>query len=169
MSARPAQGPRSQGDREVTMEIDPKTWLALEAHALECYPDECCGVLLSGPAGLEVARIRNIQDEMHERDPQRYPRTARTAYAGDPRDLQAVLERAESPGYRLAAFYHSHPDHDAYFSEEDVAQATPFGDPSYPDAVQLVVSVRNGKVAEVKGFAWSAERSTYAETPVRIC
>jgi proteasome lid subunit RPN8/RPN11 len=153
----------------VTFEVDEGTWRALKAHGQEEYPNECCGVLVGTPQGTEVVRIRNIQDEMHARDPERYPRSARTAYAGHPGDLREALERAERPGHRLVAFYHSHPDHAAYFSEEDVRQATPFGEPSYPDALQIVIAVAAVGVGEVKAFAWSSEQSTYAEVPVRIC
>ena len=72
-----------------------------------------------------------------------------------------------SPGCALAAFYHSHPDHAAYFSEEDVRQATPFGEPSYPDALQIVLSVVDREVLDAKAFAWSAALETYVETPLQ--
>jgi proteasome lid subunit RPN8/RPN11 len=151
------------------MTLDSLVWSRLVEHAVGEYPNECCGVLIRDPAGtVEVAPIRNIQDEMHERDPARYPRTARTAYAGHPADLKDAIERAERPGCALIAFYHSHPDHAAYFSQEDVAQATPFGEPSYPEAVQLVLSVYAREVTEVKGFAWDDGQSAYVETAVRI-
>ncbi len=144
-------------------------WDRLVEHAVAEYPNECCGILIRDPAGaVEVARIRNIQDEMHARDPARYPRTARTAYAGHPADLKEALERAEQPGFALLGFYHSHPDHAAYFSEEDVAQATPFGEPSYPDAAQIVVSIFAREVREARAFTWRDERSAYVETDLRI-
>ena len=140
---------------------------AIEAHALETYPDECCGVIVAGPDGRQdVIRIRNVQNEMHASDPVRYPRTARTAYAGHPADLKAALERGEAPGYVLSAFYHSHPDHEAYFSDEDLAQATPFGEPSYPDALQIVISVFGTEVRAVKAFAWSEPDAAYGECPL---
>lgn len=150
------------------MILDEPTWRRLAAHAGETYPDECCGVVILRSNGdREVIRIRNIQDEMHARDPARYPRSARIAYAGHPDDLKRALEASESPGCRLAAFYHSHPDHAAYFSEEDVRQATPFGEPSYPEALQIVVSVYDHEVRDVKAFAWSPERQTYVEEPLQ--
>jgi proteasome lid subunit RPN8/RPN11 len=135
-------------------------------HSIEEYPDECCGVIVSFADGEQkVLQVRNIQDEMHAKDPERYPRTARTAYAGHPADLREALEAAEDPGCALVAFYHSHPDHDSYFSAEDTAQATPFGEPSYPDALQVVVSVYDRRVRVIKAFAWSAEDGAYVEVP----
>ena len=134
----------------------------LRAHALETYPDECCGAIVTDAnGGREVIRMRNVQNEMRAQDPERFPRPARTAYYPDPADLKAALDRAESPGHALTAFYHSHPDHDAYFSEEDVAQATPFGEPSYPEAVQIVLSVYGTEVRAVKAFSWSEPDETF--------
>jgi proteasome lid subunit RPN8/RPN11 len=139
----------------------------MHAHAVGTYPNECCGLVIGHADGAQtVRRIRNIQDEMHAQDPERYPRTARTAYAGHPGDLRDALGTAESTGNQLAAFYHSHPDHDAYFSDEDVAQATPFGEPSYPDALQIVVSVYEGVVRSVKAFRWSGETETFDPTDI---
>lgn len=145
--------------------IDRNAMDEIRRHAIETYPDECCGVVVGdSAAGARVFRVRNVQDEMHAADPARYPRTARIAYSGHAGDLRVALDAADAPGCALAAFYHSHPDHDAYFSPEDVAQATPFGEPSYPDALQIVVSVREGRVATVKAFAWSVASSAYVET-----
>jgi len=133
-------------------------------HSVEAFPDECCGVIVAGADGAQRAiRIRNIQDEMHAKDPLAYPRTARIAYAGHPADLREALDAAEAPGCALVAFYHSHPDHDAYFSEEDTAQATPFGEPSYPEALQIVVSVYDRVVRTIKAFAWSDGEAAYVE------
>ena len=52
---------------------------------------------------------------------------------------------------RILAIYHSHPQHDAYFSAEDSKQATIWDEPSYPDAAQIVVSVFDGKVQGGEG------------------
>ncbi len=146
------------------MKVSAEALERMKAHALETYPDECCGVVIAKRGGgRAVVRIRNIQDEMHAQDQQRYPRTARIAYSGDPADLKAALDLAEAPGNRLFAFYHSHPDHTAYFSDEDIAQATPLGEPSYPEALQIVISVYGPDVREVKAFAWSVTRSTFEE------
>jgi proteasome lid subunit RPN8/RPN11 len=139
----------------------------IQAHAEETYPDECCGVVVGRADGtLAVMRLRNVQDEMHRKDPTRYPRTASIAYTPHAQDFKRAHEEWEQPGNRLVAFYHSHPEHDAYFSAEDLAQATPFGEPSYPQAAQIVVSVRAGKAVDAKAFRWSEDASTYVETPL---
>ena len=136
-------------------------------HSGEEYPDECCGVIISTADGdVRVVRVRNVQDVMHAEDPRNYPRTARTAYVGHPADLRAALDLADRPGGALVAFYHSHPDHDSYFSAEDTAQATPFGEPSYPEALQIVVSVYDRRIHAIKAFSWSPDAGAYVETPL---
>ena len=147
--------------------IDRQAMDEMRRHSEDEYPDECCGVVASLADGsVRVLRVRNVQDELHAKDPLTYPRTARTAYVGHPADLRAALELAEKPGCSLLAFYHSHPDHDSYFSAEDTAQATPFGEPSYPGALQIVVSVYDRRVRVLKAFAWSGEAEAYVETPL---
>ncbi len=93
----------------------------VHAQAVAEYPAECCGVLLvrDAPTGDRVLiPCRNIQDELHDKDPQRHPRDSRTAYFIDPKDLLAIGRR-EGQGYRVATIYHSHIDTGAYFSPTD--------------------------------------------------
>ena len=141
-----------------------RAFAAMTAHASETYPEECCGVILGGAGRDEVHRLVNIQNMLHATDPETFSRDARTAYTLDPRELEAVLERAENRGLAFKALYHSHPDHDAYFSAEDRACATPFGEPTYPTAAQIVISVLNGRVGRVAAYAWSPDAGDFVET-----
>jgi len=136
-------------------------------HASETYPEECCGVILGGEGGDEVHRLENIQNRLHATDPETFPRDARTAYTLDPRELEAILEQAERRGLAFKALYHSHPDHDAYFSAEDKACATPFGEPTYPDTAQIVISVMGGKVGRAAVYAWDPDVGDFVESPTR--
>jgi proteasome lid subunit RPN8/RPN11 len=69
---------------------------------------------------------------------------------------------------RIAAIYHSHPQHDAYFSAEDRRQATIFEEPSYPDAAQIVVSVYDREVKAVKAFGWDDAQRDFVEIALEI-
>lgn len=61
-------------------------------------------------------------------------------------------------------FYHSHPEHDAYFSDEDKKMAlSDLGEPWYPDAIHLVVSVYSGEIKDQAQFAWDPEKKTFEE------
>jgi proteasome lid subunit RPN8/RPN11 len=153
-------------DRQAVLRLSKKAWTEISRHAEETFPEECCGVVLSNSASDHVQRLRNIQNQLHAVDPQTYPRTATIAYAMDPQELNGVIREAESKGARLIAFYHSHPDHEAYFSAEDKAFASPFGEPTFPGTVQIVVSVYSGTVKNIAAFTWSDDRQDFVEIPV---
>ena len=143
--------------RSEALELNETAFAAMTAHAVEGYPEESCGVVLGEERGNEVHRLVNIQNTLHANDPETFPRDARTAYTINPEELDAVLEQGEGRGLVFKALYHSHPDHDAYFSAEDKACATPFGEPTYPDTAQIVVSVVSGNVGRVAVYAWNPE------------
>ena len=147
--------------------LTPETWNEISRHAQETFPEECCGLVLSNGVKDDVRRVENIQNKLHALDPLTYPRTAAIAYAMDPRELQSILDEADKTGYTLKAFYHSHPDHEAYFSAEDKAFATPFGEPTFPGAAQIVISVYNRAIKAIKAFAWSNELKDFVELPIR--
>lgn len=143
------------------------TWDVMCQYAQDIFPDECCGAILVKNDREEVRRITNIQNAMHEKDPQQFPRDATIAYFMDPRELLAVNREVDSGKVQLKAFYHSHPNHDAYFSAEDKRQAL-FGDePSYPDTVYLVISVYDRQVRNIKAYQWDEAAKDFVETELR--
>jgi [CysO sulfur-carrier protein]-S-L-cysteine hydrolase len=147
--------------------LSQETWNEISRHAEETFPEECCGLVLSNGVKEQVRRFENIQNKLHALDPATYPRTAAIAYAMDPRELESVLDQADKAGAKLKAFYHSHPDHEAYFSAEDKAFAIPFGEPTFPGAAQIVISLYHRTVKTVKAFAWSDEMKDFLELPIR--
>ena len=142
-------------------------WTEISRHAVEAFPEECCGVILDRGGSDEVQRLANIQNQLHALDPQTYPRDATIAYAINPRALEAIIQEAEANGAKIKAFYHSHPDHEAYFSAEDKAFATPFGEPTYPDAAQIVVSIYNRAVKRICSYAWADKQMDFVEIALR--
>jgi proteasome lid subunit RPN8/RPN11 len=70
----------------------------------------------------------------------------------------------------LKAVYHSHPEHDAYFSPTDRAQACSFdpSEPDYPGTIYIVLSVKGGKFARAAAFAWDEPHRDFAETALQI-
>lgn len=139
------------------------------------YPEETCGFLFGtdeghagGDGDLIVVPMENIQNRLHEEDPETHPRDARLAYSFDPSAMLRVMAEHERAGQPLRGVYHSHPDHDSYFSETDSAAAAPFGEPSYPGVVYPVFSIRDGRVADLKAFDWSDAEARYVEVRVEI-
>ena len=152
-----------RGPLELTL-TEP-AWAEISRHAVDTFPEECCGVIVDYGGRDEVRRLRNMQNQLHALDPESYPRDATIAYAMDPRELETVIDEAEATGAKIKAFYHSHPGHEAYFSEEDKAFATPFGEPTYPQSAQIVISIYNRAVKRICAYAW-AEKD-FVEIPLR--
>ncbi len=139
-------------------------WRAIDAHAVKDYPDECCGVVTENASGASVAHAcENIQNRLHEQDPETHPRTARTAYRINDLQVARILDDTEKAGGKMTAIYHSHIDCDAYFSEEDQLAATFFDEPAYPGVAYLVVSVVEGGLRGRKAFEWDASAGLYVE------
>jgi adenylyltransferase/sulfurtransferase len=143
----------------------PKPILAeIEAHAASTFPDECCGFVVERAGCLAVARVTNVQNERHTAHPEQFPRTAAIAYTMGP-EAAPILVDHDRGRLAIRAIYHSHPQHAAYFSAEDKKQATVWDEPSYPDAAQIVVSVIDGTVREVKVFRWDEGTRDFVELP----
>ena len=136
----------------------------LRAHAVDEYPYECCGYLTGtdDPEPWIVHRCRNIQNELHARDPEQYPRDARTAYIFHEEDMkQLFYNEYEDPDERIVGFYHSHPDHAAYFSEKDRKEA--LTDWFEPEPFYLVLSVSENSINDMKAFLWNEQTETFDE------
>ena len=136
------------------------------------YPEEICGMVIgqSGvPETYQARQVTNVANREPQEDPGGLPRDARTAYKMDPLEQLRILREADGQGWDVAAFYHSHPDHGAYFSRMDRERAlAPDGEPLWPGATYLVVSVMGGRVRGAAAYRWDPRRREFSETPVTL-
>jgi proteasome lid subunit RPN8/RPN11 len=142
----------------------------LIAQAERDFPDETCGFIIGRAQALEVRPIGNIQNAKHAADPEAFPRDARTAFLMEPKEHLAVLNEVDRRKLELTAVYHSHPDHDAYFSATDRANACLFdpAEPDYPATFHIVLSIRAGKFAGAAAFAWDATAKDFLEQALQV-
>ena len=153
--------------KQTEVALTEEAWNEISRHAEEEFPEECCGVVLSNGTMDRAQRLRNLQNELHALDPKTHPRTAAIAYNMDVRVLDSLMLEARKVGYTLKAFYHSHPNHPAYFSQEDRDAASPLGEPTHPEAAQIVVSIYDRVVRNVLAFAWSNDENDFVEVPIK--
>ena len=146
----------------------------MRKHAVEGFPEEVCGVVFASPDGQVVRRLKNVQNELHAQDPEQNPRTATTAYCMDSRELFEIEKQAREPGWSIAIFYHSHPQHDAYFSPTDKGQAS-YTDPidgtrgpNYPGATWMVVSVYDREVRDAQAYVWDDAAQDFVASPFTV-
>ena len=138
----------------------------MHRQAIEEYPYECCGIIIGKPDTNEqdiLYKCRNIQNKLHEKDPKTFERDARTAFYIDPKELMEILRDVHDKGMLIKVFYHSHPDHDAYFSEEDKRMALFDNEPSYLGATYLVISLYDRKIKNQALFAWNETKKVFEE------
>ena len=143
---------------------------AIVAQAEREFPNECCGFIIGDGSSEEVRPIANIQNRKHAEDPKAFPRDARTAFLMEPKEHLAVLNEIDRRKLGLRIVYHSHPDHDAYFSPTDRAQACSFdpSQPDYPDTAYVVLSIRAARFNRAAAFLWDPTAGEFAERSLEV-
>jgi len=124
-------------------------------HLSAALPDEGCAVLLGREDRVRLVPMENAQARHHARDPETFPRTARTAFSLDPRAWLAVLREADRTGERILAIAHSHPEGGAGFSAEDRRWAAPDGQPLLPGVAHLVIAFQEGGPRSARWAVWA--------------
>lgn len=111
---------------------------AMVAQALDEHPNEACGLLAGRlhPNGSEATRMFPMTNA--ERSP--------VIYRMEPTEQLRVFNEMDEEGLDLVAIYHSHTRSPAYPSSTDVSLAY------YPDAVYVIVSLRDRDDPELRGF-----------------
>ena len=79
----------------------------------------------------------------------------------DRNEVEQIFADAAAKGEQVVCFYHSHIDCGAYFSRMDKDVLTVFGEPEFPDAVHVVVSVQERKIIEINGYLWDGEKQNF--------
>ena len=86
----------------------------------------------------------------------------------DPKDLLRIQREADSKGLDFTVIYHSHTDHEAYFSQTDRELALFNGEPLWPHARYMVVSVKNHTISNFKVFVWDSLMKHFKEEPASV-
>ena len=142
--------------------------LGIYEHAVQCYPEECCGLLLGAPGGVPERAVRCTNVQSRRRSRGESDLGAHDAFWIDESELLAALTEADEVGEALRGIYHSHIDGEAYLSYTDVACAlSPDGTPLYTGVSQFVVSVWEDGVRDLACFDWDAGTRAYLGRSVR--
>lgn len=148
------------------MVIDQKLLDQIYAECRRTYPEEACGFVVGRTSAEKIIPCKNIQNEVHVQDRERYPRDAKTAYTIDSKQMEEVQREAQKSAQKILCIFHSHPEHGVYFSAEDKGMAAPWGEPLFPDLSYLVVSVYGGEVKNVSEFYWDEDKKDFLENKI---
>jgi proteasome lid subunit RPN8/RPN11 len=119
---------------------------AIRHHAIDTYPDECCGALIGANGRvIEAFPLTNVQSANRTR-----------RFLIGPDAYRRAEARADELGASLLGFYHSHPDHPAVPSSIDLEHA-------WPNLIYAIVSVREGDARELRAWRLKPDRSGFTE------
>ena len=111
-------------------------------------PIEVCGILAGSDSKVEkLYKMTNVDNSSNH-------------FMMEPKEQFAVVKDIRSAGLEMLAIYHSHPETPAGPSAEDIRLALT------PDVVYVIVSLRDTKVPDVKGFV--KENGTLTEVPIKV-
>jgi proteasome lid subunit RPN8/RPN11 len=130
----------------------------IERHAEREYPHECCGLLVGRMEDegrtrvvLEIYPVSNAWEETGERGHRMLI---------SPRDYMRAERLFSERGLGVVGDYHSHPDHPAVPSQFDLEHAP------WPTMSYIVVSVVQGRAADLRSWEMDAERTRFEEEQV---
>jgi proteasome lid subunit RPN8/RPN11 len=153
------------------IEITADVLEAIRAHAVECYPSECCG-FASGPVETPeridaTQRETNEADKYHRLDPEQFPRTSREYFKINELRAAKAFDRGRAEGRPIKVIYHSHCDAGDYFSAEDSVTFAHEGHLTWPCAY-LVVSVRQGAAVSQRVWVHVPGTNDFREAELRV-
>lgn len=135
--------------------ISAENFRNIEKHGERDYPDECGGLLIGRFAKngkksiVELMPMKNASAEG----------TRHNRVLILPKDLMLVERYAREKNLDVIGYYHSHPNARAYPSQFDLEHALPVW--SY-----IIVSVLEGKAADLRSFEMEADRSKFNEEKI---
>lgn len=119
------------------------------AHGEQTFPAECCGILVGTTDGTN-REVFSLHPAENAKASERNDR-----YEIDPAFRKEIEELAAQNGHAVIGFYHSHPDHESYFSQTDLECSEEYiwGEPWIPPTYSYpVVSVKGGTAEYHKCF-----------------
>ena len=128
---------------------------SIARHAEHAFPEECCGVLV----GREVDGAKEVQFVRSARNVAAADRDTR--YEIDPEELLASERFARDRGLDVVGYYHSHPGATARPSATDRARGLPW-------ASYVIVSVREGRAAELTSWTCRVAGGVFDEEPLDV-
>jgi proteasome lid subunit RPN8/RPN11 len=147
----------------VILKLQPEHLQTIRTQAEKTYPEECCGIIFGylsttdktvveimptdNAWSAEAADILNNDTEQSKK----------RRYAIAPQVMLQAQKQARDRHCNIIGIYHSHPDNPAIPSEFDRQCA-------WQEYSYIIVSVRNGKAAEIKSWCLDDDHLFHEET-----
>ena len=122
------------------LKINDMAHAQIRKHGEETYPHECCGVLL----GKALEGINEVEAAVRAGNTR--TDSAHNRYHIAPQELISIQRQARQSSLDIVGFYHSHPDHPAYWSATDLQEAHWLG------CSYVITSVEMGVAKQTNSF-----------------
>jgi proteasome lid subunit RPN8/RPN11 len=123
------------------LRIRPLDLRAIDIHALESFPLECCGLFFGRYSGgtIEVKEVMKARNRLG----------SAVAFEADPEFVFRAIDRGNKMGLELVGIYHSHPNIAAYVSARDLEIMK-----LWEGTAWLILSVKDGLILERKAYTF---------------
>lgn len=137
------------------IKIEQQPFDEMKAHAEATYPNECVGAMIGTVEGDQKTVDFALKLENSAEGSQR------AYYQLEPKHLMLADKAAREQGKTLIGIYHSHPDCDAYFSETDLKNSSPWY--SF-----VVLSIQKGKYDHANSWLPDADQTKADKEPLEL-
>ena len=124
----------------------------VKRHGEADFPHECCGLLIGAFVAGEPGK--KTVNEVYPISNAREEEAKRNRFLITPQELMRGERHARETKQEVVGFYHSHPDCPAVPSQFDL-------DHAWPVYSYVIVSVRQGRAAEVLSWELREDRSKF--------
>ncbi|MDR2302201.1 MAG: M67 family metallopeptidase [Deltaproteobacteria bacterium] len=132
------------------MEVTESVIKEIREHGARAYPYEACGFVLGRFENSGTVRGEKTLEAVNSREAE----SRRRRFNIEAEEFLEAEKAAQSQGLDILAIYHSHPDHPARPSANDLEKALPF-------YRYLIVRVANGQAEELTCWLLAPDRSTF--------
>jgi proteasome lid subunit RPN8/RPN11 len=150
-----------------TLKMSAEVAQQIRQHGAETYPHECCGALLGrDDVDGDATTAAGVQSPLREilalfPLTNRHEDSPHNRFSVSAEDVRDAEKAAREKTLAVVGWYHSHPDHPARPSQYDRDHAWPWY--SY-----VIVSVAEGKPADMTSWRLCDDRSEYACEEIAI-
>ena len=124
---------------------------SIKAHGAEGFPYEICGLLIGRPNENVVTQVRRVRN-LEEKNPE-------VRYLIDDKEDMQIRKELYNTDLDVLGYYHSHPNHPARPSVFDTER-------SWESYLYVIVSVQDGKPADVNAFVAKRDRGPMEQVPL---
>jgi len=135
------------------VKIRQRAFDSIRAHGAKGFPHEICGLLIGDPAEMLITEARPVRN-VETLNPE-------VRYLIDDKEDMRIRKSLYKTDLDVLGYYHSHPNHPAAPSVFDTER-------SWESYVYLIVSVRDGKPADMNAYVAQSDRGPMLPEPLEV-